>query len=116
MSSRNDFIIEILNFVLDGDMSIMYQKVFLKKYVKQYINDNNKDEIINIIKEKNNDIYEYIFLSQYDKRKNNPDKLKKMNEINKKYYYNHKEELIEKSKENYKKKKEELNKLQKLVK
>lgn len=120
MTSRNEFIIETINFVLDGDMTIMYKKVFLKKYINNYLNDNNKDIIKNIVKEKNNDIYEYLFLSRTEKSSYNKklEKQKIYNEehkeqikqFKKKYYQEHREEQINKSKENYKKKKELINK------
>ena len=85
MSLDNDTIIHILNFVLDGDMNIMYKKVFLKKYINNYLNDDNKDIIKNIIKEKNNEIYEYLFLSRTEKSNYN-----KIVENKKKYYNEHK--------------------------
>ena len=62
MTSRNDTIIEILNFTLNSDLTIMYKKVYLKKFIKEYLNDNNKDELMNIIKNNNKEIYDYLFL------------------------------------------------------
>ena len=109
MSSRNDFIIDVINFTLNSDLSLMYKKVYLKKYVNYYLNDDNKDDIINIIKNNNNEIYEYIFIDNNDKNSN---KYVKKLECKKKYNEAHKEELKEKRKQYYQKHREE--KLQKV--
>lgn len=109
MSSRNDFIIDVINFTLNSDLSLMYKKVYLKKYVKHYLNDDNKDDIINIIKNNNDEIFEYIFIDKNDKNSN---MYKKNMESQKKYNEAHKEELKEKRKQYYQKHREE--KLQKV--
>lgn len=103
---------EIIIFILNSNMSIMYKKVFLKNFIKEYLNDNNKNEIIELIKNNNEEIYEYLFLSYTDKlKKKSPDKFKKLSEIKKKYSetYNelHKEELKEKRKIYYQNHKED---------
>ena len=120
MSSHNDFIIEILNFLLNSDLTIMYKKVVIKKYINEYLNDNNKDELMNIIKNNNQEIYDYIFLERYDKKRQNYHQIlerqKKYNEAHKEelkekrklYYQKHKEEKLQKVKE-YQLKKKEIN-------
>jgi len=109
MSSRNDFIIEILNFTLNSDLSLMYKKVYLKKFIKEYLNNDNKDILMNIIKNYNVEIYDYIFLERYDKSRQN---YQQVLERQKKYNEEHKEELKEKRKQYYQKHREE--KLQKV--
>ena len=70
-----DTIIEILNFTLNSDLTIMYKKVYLKKFIKEYLNDNNKDELMNIIKNNNKEIYDYLFLDRNDKNRYNHNKI-----------------------------------------
>lgn len=120
MTSRNDILIEILNFTLNSDLSLIYKKVYLKKYVNEYLNDSNKEDIINIIKNNNIDIYNYIFLDKNDKNKLNYNKnidnqrkyreehKEELKEKRKIYYQKHREEKIQKVKE-YQLKKKEIN-------
>lgn len=123
MSSRNEFIIETLTFFLNSDLSLLYKKVVLKKYINKYMNDDNKDNIMNIIKEYNQDIYDYIFLNEIEKiqkyYKNTinkraqyyQDHKKEILEKRKQYYQENKEKENNKNKNNYRKRKEELNNL-----
>ena len=116
MSANNESIIDILKFTLNSDLSIMYKKVYLKKYISQYMNNTNEEEFKNMIKENNNDIYEYLFLPKTEKTnyKQQLEKQKiyieenkeKIKEAKRKYYYKHREEQLNKCKENYRKKKE----------
>ena len=118
MSSNDDNIFNTINFTLTSDLSLIYKKVFLKKYIDTYLNDNNKEQIINMIKDNNNEIYNYIFLDKVEKNKirnkksidtrkryieNHKEELK---EKRKQYYQEHREEQLNKCKENYRKKKE----------
>jgi len=103
MSIPNEYIYITINFLLNSDLSIMYKKVVLKKYIDNYINDTNKDNIINILKNNNNDIYDYIFLNPKEKIK----KYNKSREIKRKEYYeNNKEKICEKGKLYYQEHKE----------
>lgn len=106
---RNDTIIEILNFILDSELTLTYKKVFLKVYIQKYSTEENKEEIKNIILNKDKGIYNYLFLSQYDKLKNKPEKLKSINEAKKKYYYKNKKEISDKRKQVYHENKELIN-------
>lgn len=103
MSLTNENIIEIINFILDGNMTITYQKVFLKNFINKYLNDNNKELVINTIKEKNNEIYEYLFTSLKD----NTERNKKIIASRKNYYQKNKEILCEKKRIYYQEHKEE---------
>lgn len=108
MSLDNDSIIKFLNFILDSELSLTYKKVFTKTFIHTYLNDNNKDKIKDIIKNKSNEIYDYLFLTQYDKVKNNPDKLKLVNEAKRKYYQKNREKVNENNKM-YQRKNKEIN-------
>ena len=103
---------ELIIFILNNDMSNKYKKVFLKKIIKEYLNDKNENEIKDIIKNNNNEIYESLFLSYNDKLKNKSlDEYNKYIEIKKNYNekYNeiHKEELKQKRRIYYQKHKED---------
>lgn len=116
MSNDNITILNILKFTLNSDLSLMYKKVYLKKYINEFMNNENENEIKNIIKENNNEIYEYLFLNRINKSNYNQtiEKQKLYNETHKErlkelkrnYYLKHREEQINKSKENYRRKKE----------
>lgn len=108
MSSHNDFVLETINFFLDSNLTNIYKKVVIKTYLAKYLTNENKENIINILKNKNNEIYEYIFLNLKEKKKNYYEKTK---DEKKKYYQEHKEEISQRNKEKYNKKKEEINKI-----
>ena len=100
MSLPNESIIITLNFLLNSDLTVLYKKVVIKKFIDEYINDEIKNDIKNIIKNNNIDIYNYVFSI---KKKCDPEKLSKNY---KKYYENNKEILKEKRRQYYQKHKE----------
>lgn len=73
------------------------------------MNNENEEEIKNLFKEKNKELYDYLFIaiSYYNKSKEKPDKIKKIKDKKKEYYNKHKEEICEKQRLEYQKNKEE---------
>lgn len=97
--NKNDFIYETINFIINNNnLSIMYKKVILREYINNYLNENNKNEIKNIIKNYDIKIYDYLFLNKQEKNKLI---YNKYINTSKEYYKNHKDELIEKRKQYY---------------
>lgn len=118
MESINN-IIDVINFICNNEnIYVMYKKIVLKEFINNYMNDDNKEEIQNIIKNYNIDIFNYIFLNKTEKNKITYQKSlsyrkeyynkhrDKLNEQKRQYYQEHREEEINKKKQYYYKNKE----------
>ena len=106
MSLNNENIIDLLNYIISSDdLSLIYKKIFVKKIINKYVNDNNKDIIQNFLKI-NEDIYGYIYLSEEKKKI----RYQKILQQKKQYYQENKEKIKEKGKQYYYKHKEEQKK------